>query len=140
MTIEIHRTPLVVGDVEESWSNLSPQVIKKLQVMYDTVAVFVEETCGSNYRTYVRVRYIDYTESGENHGTLILQGVCFSDIHFSGVILYVWGSPPVVSLFLMSTVLSVEHLRRRASIDAPVFPLQYYAVNDTSCTSSLEAS
>ena len=30
----------------------------------------------------VRVWYIDYTESGENHGTMILDGACYSVIHF----------------------------------------------------------
>ena len=29
---------------------------------------------------------------------MILDGVCYSDIHFGRVILYVWGSPPVFSV------------------------------------------
>ena len=41
----------------------------------------------------IRVRYIDYTESGENNGTMIFDGVCYSVIHFGRVILYVWSSP-----------------------------------------------
>ena len=61
---------------------------------------------------------------------MILDGVCYSDIHFGRVILYVWGSPRVVSIFL-STVLPVEYSCLRASIDALVFPLQCYAANDT---------
>ena len=28
---------------------------------------------------------------------MILDGVCYSDIHFGRIILYVWRSPPVVS-------------------------------------------
>ena len=43
--------------------------------------------------------YIAYTEQRPNHGTMILDGVCYSGIHFGRVILNVWGSPPVVSLF-----------------------------------------
>ena len=35
----------------------------------------------------VRARCIDYTESGESHGTMILDGVCYSVIHFFRVIL-----------------------------------------------------
>ena len=31
--------------------------------------------------------YIVYTEQGENHGTMILDGVCHSAIHFGRVIL-----------------------------------------------------
>ena len=66
------------------------------------------------------VQLIDYTESsGENHRTTSLDGVCYSDIHFCRVILYVWGSPPVVSLLLTSAVLSAEYLRLRASIVSP---------------------
>ena len=42
---------------------------------------------------HVRVQYIDYTESGENNGTMILDGVCYSVKHFGRVILYVWSSP-----------------------------------------------
>ena len=49
----------------------------------------------------VRVRYIDYTESGENYGTMILDGVCYSDVHFGRVILYARGNPPVVSLYCL---------------------------------------
>ena len=71
---------------------------------------------------------------------MILDGICYSDIHFGRVILYVWESPPVASLFLTSAVLSVEYPRLRASLDAPVFPLQCYAVDDTFLTSSLQAS
>ena len=41
----------------------------------------------------VRVRYMDYTEPGENCITMILDGVCYSVIHFCRVILYVWSSP-----------------------------------------------
>ena len=40
------------------------------------------------YILTIRVRYIDYTESGENHGTMILDGVCYSVIHFCRVILW----------------------------------------------------
>ena len=36
--------------------------------------------------TYVRVRYIGYTESGENHSSMILDGVCYPVIHFFRVI------------------------------------------------------
>ena len=61
---------------------------------------------------------------------MILDGACYSDIHFGRIILYVWESPPVVSLFLTSTVLSVEYLPLQASVDAPVFPLPCSAVND----------
>ena len=84
--------------------------------------------------------YIYYTESGENRGTMILDGFCYSAINSGGVILYVWGSPPVVSLLLTSTVLYVKYLRLRASIDAPVFPLQCSTVNDTFFTQSLQDS
>ena len=63
---------------------------------------------------------------------MILDGICYSAIYLGRVILYVvWGSPPVVSLYLTSTVLSLEYLRLRASIDAPMLPLQCYTVNDT---------
>ena len=62
---------------------------------------------------------------------MVLDGVCYVAIQSGRVILYVWGSAPVVSLLLTSTVLSVEYLRLRASIHAPEFPLQSYAVNDT---------
>ena len=73
------------------------------------------------------VQLIDYTESsGENHRTTSLDGVCYSDIHFRRVILYVWGSPPVVSLLLTSAVLSAEY--------------QCSAVNDTFDTSFLQDS
>ena len=68
---------------------------------------------------------------------MVLDGVCYSTIHFGRVILHEWESPPVVSLLLTSTVLSVEYLRLRASIDAPVFPFQCSAVNDTFFTSSI---
>ena len=30
---------------------------------------------------------------------VVLDGVCYSDIHFGRVTLHVWGSPSVVSLF-----------------------------------------
>ena len=30
---------------------------------------------------------------------MLLDGVCYSAMHFGRIILYVWGSPPVVSLF-----------------------------------------
>ena len=37
---------------------------------------------------------------------MTISGVCYSDIHYGGVRLYQWGSPPVVSIFLMSIVFS----------------------------------
>ena len=35
----------------------------------------------------VGVRNINYTESGENHGTMVLDGVCYSAVHFGRIIL-----------------------------------------------------
>ena len=53
---------------------------------------------------------------------MILDGVCYSAIQFRRVILPLKGycSPLVVSLLLTSTILYVEYIRLRASIDAPV--------------------
>ena len=42
-----------------------------------------------------------YTEQGENHETMILDGVCYSAIRFGRVILYVWRSPFINSIFLV---------------------------------------
>ena len=62
---------------------------------------------------------------------MILDGVCYPAIPFCRVILPRMEYPLVISLYLTSTVLSVEYLRLRESIDAPVFPLQCSVVNDT---------
>ena len=76
--------------------------------------------------------YIAYTEQREDHETMILDGVCYSDIHFGRVMLYVWGNSQVVSIFwsfpgqylVISTSIFVSRC-----LQTPVSPLQYYANN-----------
>ena len=45
------------------------------------------------------LEYIAYAKQGENHGTMILDGVCYSGILFGRAIIYGRRSPPEVSLF-----------------------------------------
>ena len=79
--------------------------------------------------------YIAYIEQRENHGTMILDGVCYSDIHVGRVILYVWGSPPVGSLFWSFPgkylVISTNTFFSRC-LQTPVSPLQCHANNNKS--------
>ena len=49
---------------------------------------------------------------------MILDGICYPVIHSGRVILYVWSSPPVVSLSLTSALLYLRLLLSPASIDA----------------------
>ena len=71
---------------------------------------------------------------------MILDGICYPVIHFGRVILYVWSSPPVVSIFLANTLLYVRvfssqgiYRRTCVSPDAPL-------TNSTSFISYLQDS
>ena len=74
------------------------------------------------YRALFEHTSIAYTEQGENHGTMIVDGVCYFAIHFGRVILYEWRSPLIVKSFLASTLL-LKYFRLRASTDACASPL-----------------
>ena len=67
---------------------------------------------------------------------MILDGVCYPVLHFCRVILYVWISPFVVSIFsdlyLTSSTFVLRH--RLASLVSP----RCYAINDTFYTLSLK--
>ena len=99
--------------------------------------------CPDRRPWFILFEYIDYTEQRENNETMIVDGVCYSDIHFSRVIPYVWGKSSVVSLFwyfpgeylVISTSSSVSRC-----LQTPVSPLQCDAVYDTSFTSFLQDS
>ena len=58
---------------------------------------------------------------------MTISGVCYSDIHYGGVKLYQWGSPPVVSIFLTRLYFPVlsestlyKYFRFRVSIKTSV--------------------
>ena len=55
---------------------------------------------------------------------MILDGICYSVIHFGRVIIYVWSSPPVVSLFLAKyLVIFTSTFVLRRLLTSPVSPL-----------------
>ena len=54
---------------------------------------------------------------------MILDGFCYPVNHLSRVILYGYNSPPVVSLFLVSTLLYLRVLSSPGVYDASVSPL-----------------
>ena len=64
---------------------------------------------------------------------MILDGVCYSHVYFGRVMLYVWGSPPVVIIFWS---FPGEHLVISSStfvsscLQTPVSPLQRSATNN----------
>ena len=59
--------------------------------------------------------YIDYTESVENHSSMIIDGVCYPVNTSVGLYYHVWYSPLVVSL--LSDVNLGWYFRPETSID-----------------------
>ena len=74
------------------------------------------------------LRYIAYTEQREYHGTMILDGVCYSTLHFGRVILSRIGKPTRSQSFideycLICRVLSSPGVYRRPCVSASIGPL-----------------
>ena len=117
------------------------------------------EPPGRPVASYAVFEYIAYTEQGENHGTMVLEGGCYFAIQFCRVISSRMAEPScrqssldeyrLFWSYLTSTL--YQYYRLRASPDACVSrrlclqrsvsvslsPLQCYAVNDTFFTSPL---